>query len=64
LKGSIDTLKQDLESYKGNERKIIEVLRESKLKISEYKERIKAKSKKITDVTDSNINLKNKLAQL
>lgn len=64
LKTSIDTLRQDIRYYQENESKIIEILRESKAKISDYKQKLKTKSKKISELTDKNIALKGQISQL
>ncbi len=43
---------------------ILEVLKESKIKILDYKTQIKSKSKKISGLIDTNMILKNKVEQL
>ena len=48
LKTSLDVLRQDVNIYKQNEMSILEVLKESKLKIVDYKSQLKSKSKKVS----------------
>jgi hypothetical protein len=42
----------------------VEILRESKNKLADYKEKLKEKSRRVTEVTDKNIALKGQMAQL
>lgn len=42
----------------------MDILRESKNKLADYKEKLKEKSKRVTEVTDKNIALKGQMTQL
>ena len=64
LKASIDTMKNDIDKHKRNELKIASILKESKTKIVTFKDLIKDKSRKISQITENNIELKGKVGEM
>ena len=63
LKASIETLQRDLQRNRENELKMIEILRQSKEKMGRYKEMMKGKSRKVSEVTESNLELRGRVKE-
>ena len=57
-------MKNDIDKHKRNELKIASILKESKTKIVTFKDLIKDKSRKISQITENNIELKGKVGEM
>lgn len=64
LKGSIEALRSDLNQQRANEIKIAQILKESKDKLSHFKQLVKEKSKKVCELSQSNIELRGTITEL